>query len=140
MFPSTKARYGLRAMIELAKDYGKGALQLKEVARRQGLSEKYLEHLFRFLRMGGLIRSIRGASGGFALSRPPKEISVLEVVQALEGPLDPVECVSNREICEKVDYCVTREVWMGLKEVVCCYLSSLDLETLAREDRERVGE
>ncbi len=140
MFLSTKARYGLRAMVELAMHYGDGALQLREVARRQGISEKYLEHLFRFLRMSGLVRSVRGASGGYILARPPGEITVLEVVEALEGVLDPVECVSNQGVCSKEDICVARDVWVGVKNVLYQYLSSITLEDLAEKAASRRGE
>lgn len=140
MFFSTKARYGLRAMVELAMHYGKGALQLREVARRQGVSEKYLEHLFRFLRMAGLVRSVRGTSGGYVLARPPREITVLEVVEALEGVLDPVECVGSSDVCQRWDICVARDVWCGVKDVLCGYLSSITLETLAEKAVSRIGE
>ncbi len=140
MFFSTKARYGLRAMVELALHHGNGALQLREVARRQGISEKYLEHLFRFLRMSGLVRSVRGASGGYILARPPGDITVLEVVEALEGALDPVECVGNQGVCTREDVCVARDVWVGVKEVLSRYLSSITLETLAEKAASRKGE
>ncbi len=140
MFFSTKARYGLRAMVELAMYHGKGALQLREVARRQGVSEKYLEHLFRFLRMAGLVRSVRGASGGYVLARPPGEITVLEVVEALEGVLDPVECVSNEEVCQRWETCVARDVWCGVKEVLSDYFSSITLESLAEKALSRRGD
>ena len=140
MFFSTKARYGLRAMVELAMHYGNGALQLREVARRQGISEKYLEHLFRFLRMSGLVRSVRGASGGYILARPPGEITVLEVVEALEGALDPVECVGNHGVCAREDMCVARDVWVGVKEVLSRYFSSITLEDLAERAASRKGE
>ena len=133
MFFSTKARYGLRAMVELATHYGKGALQLREVARRQGVSEKYLEHLFRFLRMAGLVRSVRGASGGYVLARSPGDITVLEVIEALEGVLDPVECVGNSDVCQRWDICVARDVWCGVKDVLYGYLSSVNLEMLAEK-------
>jgi len=127
----------LRAMVELAVHYGDGALQLREVARRQDISEKYLEHLFRFLRMSGLVRSVRGASGGYVLARPPGEITILEVVEALEGVLDPVECVSNQGICVREDVCVARDVWVGVKEVLYRYLSSITLEGLAEREISR---
>lgn len=85
---STKGRYGVKALFELAYHYGSGPLSLKEIAERQGLSEHYLEQLAAPLRRAGLVTSVRGAQGGYALGRPPQEITVGEILQALEGPLE----------------------------------------------------
>lgn len=92
---STKGRYGLMAMFQLAMDYGKGPIPLKYIAQKQSLSESYLEQLFSALRRQGLIISMRGASGGYELSREPDDITVGQVLRALEGDLSPADCVSD---------------------------------------------
>jgi Rrf2 family protein len=129
---STKSRYGLRAVYDLAQRYGKGPVPLKEVAERQGLSEQYLEQLFLNLRRYGLVRSVRGSRGGYALGRPPGEITVGDVVRALEGPIAPVDCVSEEqpEDCQRADYCVARLVWARLRDAIAAVLDSVTLEDM----------
>lgn len=105
---STKGRYGVKALFELAYHYGTGPLSLKEIAERQGLSEHYLEQIAAPLRRAGLVTSVRGAQGGYALGRPPEAITVGEILRALEGPLeleeegDPVGTGAWRRVIERV--------------------------------------
>jgi len=126
---STKSRYGLRAVYDLARRYGEGPVRLKDVAESQGLSEQYLEQLFLGLRRYGLVRSVRGSRGGYMLGRPPGEITVGDVVRALEGPIAPVDCVSEEqpEDCQRADYCVARLIWARLRGAIAEVLDSVTL-------------
>ena len=94
---STKGRYAARAMLELALNFGKGPLQLREIAQKQEISERYLERLMTALVTAGLVRSLRGRHGGFKLAKPPKEIQLAQIIQAVEGSLSPVDCVDNEQ-------------------------------------------
>ncbi len=134
---STKARYGLRALVDLALHQSEGPVGLKEIAEREGVSEKYLEHLFRQLKAANLVRSTRGASGGYELARSPEKINLLEVVEALEGGVHLVDCIDQAELCPRVPQCVTREVWEDLKNLMEEYLKSKNLSHLARRQKEK---
>lgn len=111
---STKGRYGARLMLELALQYGKGPILLKDIAKRQEISEGYLEHLLPPLKSAGLINSSRGAHGGYILAKALSEITLKEIVQTLEGSLSPVECVDTPTVCQRVRSCVTRDIWKKL--------------------------
>jgi Rrf2 family protein len=124
---STKGRYGMRAMVDLAIHNGEGPILLKDIARRQQLSERYLEQLILTLKAAGLVKSIRGAHGGFLLAKPPSEIRLGEIFQTLEGPLGLVECVDDPMSCSRASSCGTRDVWQELKEGI---VSILDSKTL----------
>ena len=134
---STKGRYGTRAMLDLAMHQDGGPVNLKEVAERQGISRRYLEHLMARLASSGLVRSVRGRSGGFVLTRPPSEITVGEVVEALEGPINVVDCGSDPSVCTRVSTCVTREVWNEVSQTIAHYLSQITLEDLYQRQRKR---
>ena len=137
---STKARYAVRAMIELSREYGKGPLQLKMIAKRQDISDKYLEQVLSPLRVNGLIFTLKGSRGGYVLSRAPEEITLYDVVHIVEGSLAPVDCVDNNEICSRRELCVTRDVWSKLKEVIIRELKSVNLAELAAKQSERYSE
>ncbi|HBC93115.1 MAG TPA: Rrf2 family transcriptional regulator [Pelotomaculum sp.] len=133
---STRARYGLRAMLELALHYNPSEpIPLVQVAERQGISEGYLEQMMSFLRKGGLVRSVRGALGGYILAREPDRITAGEIIRCLEGPLSPTGCVSeeNPEQCSRADFCVTRVLWERVRESVAEVLDGTTLEDLCRE-------
>ena len=102
---STRTRYGVRAILELAENGGKGPMQLKAVARRQDISAKYLEQLMAVLKSAGLVRSVRGAKGGYVLARPSNEIRLSEVFHCLEGTVTTVECVQDAECCQRAAGC-----------------------------------
>jgi Rrf2 family cysteine metabolism transcriptional repressor len=128
---STKGRYGLKIMYELALNYGNGPMPLKEVAQRQQLSETYLEQIIAHLKKGGLVTSIRGAQGGYELIRKPEEISVGEIIRTLEGPLAPAECVLDDEPeCTKAEYCVTRLIWEKIMESINNVIDSITLNDM----------
>ncbi len=141
---STKGRYGLRALIDLALYSENEAIPISSVASRQGISESYLEQLFGKLRKAGLIASARGAQGGYRLAKPASEISVGDVLRALEGNLDAVECPGLKEEpgCEGADLCVTKYVWQRINESITEAVDEIRLDQLVSESkkaRERSG-
>jgi len=132
---STRGHYGLKAMFDLANNYGSGPISLKTVAERQNLSDHYLEQLIAMLRKAGLVKSMRGAKGGYFLAREPSEIRVGDVIRALEGPIAPVHCVSETDPgnCNEADYCITRTVWARVRDGIARVLDSITLADLCRE-------
>ncbi len=136
---STKARYGVRAMVRLALSQKDGPVQLSLIAEKEGVSEKYLEHLFRHLKANGLVLSQRGARGGYVLARPAEKITLYEIVKALEGSLAPVDCLKQADLCERSLFCATREIWKGLKKKIESYLKSKTLSELAQEQEEKIN-
>ena len=134
---STKGRYGARLMLELALEYGKGPVLLKEVAERQEISEKYLGHLISPLKAAGLINSTRGAHGGYTLAKASKDITLAEVVQAVEGNLSVVECVSSPGVCSRVEICVTRDIWSQLSEKMMEILESITLQDMVSRQKQK---
>lgn len=130
MLISTRGEYGLRAMLVLAEEYSGGPLPLRVIADREYLSLQYLEHLFRDLRTHGLVKSFRGAKGGYKLAKSPEQITVGDVLWALEGTLAPMDCVAGeREVqCKHRDGCSTKFVWEKLKAAMD---EVLDTTTLA---------
>ncbi|MDY6836249.1 MAG: Rrf2 family transcriptional regulator [Chloroflexota bacterium] len=129
---STKARYAIRAMLELAIYEREGPMLIRDISQRTGVSEQYLEQLFTRLRTAGLVRSIRGARGGFCLVKSPDQVKISDIVQAMEGSIAPVECVDDTDVCSRVSSCATREVWVAMKEAIDKTLNSLTLQDLAR--------
>ena len=128
---STKGRYGLRAMIDLAAHQGNGKpVFLSDIAKRQDISEKYLEHIFSALRTTGLIVTVRGRKGGFLLNKPASEITASDIVIALEGPSVLVDCVTKPKTCDKSDSCATRDIWSLLGNKIDEVLSGFTLEQL----------
>ncbi len=117
---STKARYGVLAMVELAFHYGQGPISIRQIAEKQSFSDSYMEQLFSALKRAGLVKSIRGAKGGYVLSRPPEDIVVGEIIRALEGPIELAQCITGNDdfICEKSPECVTRALWKDVMESI----------------------
>lgn len=130
---STRGRYGTRLMVDLAQHFTEGPIPLAEIAKRQDLSAKYLEQLIILLKGAGLIRSARGRRGGYMLARKPQEISVGEIVETLEGKLAVVDCVSEPDLCYRSPECPTREIWVGLTDVLKKLLFSLSLDDVLRK-------
>jgi len=127
---STKGRYGSRAMLDLALNYGKGPILLKDIARRQEISMRYLEQLIAPLKASGLVKSSRGAKGGYVLSKLPSEIKLSEIVYALEGSIEPVECVTRPQGCRRSKNCVTRDVWVDIYKAVQGIIETITLQDL----------
>jgi len=129
---STKGRYGLRAMLDLATHATEGTpVYLSDIARREGISEKYLEHIFGALHKAGLVKSLRGRNGGYLLTKLPDEITLKEIITVLEGPCSLVDCVSDEKSCPKTNMCVTREIWSLLGHKIEEVLTGYTLATLA---------
>ncbi|MET3699996.1 BadM/Rrf2 family transcriptional regulator [Bacillus oleivorans] len=122
---STKGRYGLTIMIELAKKYGEGPISLKSIAQTHELSEHYLEQLIAPLRNGGLVKSVRGAYGGYILADEPEQITAGDIIQLLEGPISPVEGIEDEEPAK-------RELFIRIRDAVKEVLDSTTLEDLAQ--------
>jgi len=126
---STKGQYGVKAMFDLAVHYGSEPMSLKGIAERQGISEYYLEQLMAVLRREGLINSVRGAQGGYVLSKDPSLITVGEILNVLEGPLEISECLTENENaeCSRINYCATRLIWIKIKTAVNDVINSITL-------------
>lgn len=127
---TTRGRYGLRAMLELARCYGGPPVLMSMLARREGISRKYLHALLASLKSAGLVRSVRGAGGGFLLSRAPSEIRLNEILHAVEGPLSLVHCVSRPAACKRARTCTARRVWQDLSGSIEQVLSGVTLGDL----------
>ncbi|MDD5191274.1 MAG: Rrf2 family transcriptional regulator [Dehalococcoidales bacterium] len=134
---STKGRYAMRAMLDLSVHYGEGLVLLKDVASRQEISERYLEHLFLSLKAAGLVNSTRGANGGFVLSRPPAEIKLMEVMAVSEGQMSLVECVDDPGVCNRASRCATRDVWVELKNALEGVLEAVTLQDMVMRQRSK---
>jgi Rrf2 family cysteine metabolism transcriptional repressor len=134
---STKGRYASRAMLDLALHYGQDPILLRNISKRQDISERYLERLMTSLVTAGLVISMRGKKGGFRLAKPPKEIRLSQVIQATEGSLSPVFCVDDPGQCSRLGTCVTHDVWQKLRSEIFETLDSITLEKLVEMHRNK---
>jgi Rrf2 family protein len=125
---STKGRYGVRLMLDLAAHYGEGPVFLKDISQREDISEKYLWHLINPLKSVGLIHATRGAHGGYELAKVPSEISVKDILEIVEGHICLVDCVEKPATCKRSDFCITRDLWGDASKVLA---ETLDKTTLA---------
>ena len=135
MIVSTKGRYALRVMIDLAEHQAEKYVPLKEVAARQEISEKYLENILKVLVQNGFLEGLRGKGGGYRLSKPAKEYTAFEVLSLTEGTLAPVTCLERGQQCENAVNCRTLPLWQGLDQVIAAYLCSYTLADLTREEK-----
>lgn len=138
MILSTKGRYGLRAIVDLAVHSEEGPVSIHSIASRQSITERYLEQLIGKLKKAGLVKSVRGASGGYLLARDPKEISVGEVLLVLEGDLRPIDCAGLEEgdvSCEASGNCVTKYVWQKIYRSIEDTVNQIYLDELASQSR-----
>lgn len=137
---STKGRYALRLMIDLAERSDGTPVSLKEVAKRQNISEKYLEQIISVLNRAGFVRSIRGAQGGYLLKKEPKDYTVGMILRLTEGSLAPVACIEDDEvICERQNACVTIMVWKRINDAISGVVDSITLQDLVDWQHERNG-
>ncbi len=136
---STKGRYAARAMLELALNYKKGPVVLREIASKQEISERYLERMMTTLVSAGLLRSSRGQNGGFSLAKPPGKIRLSQVIEVVEGSIAPVYCVDDPKLCNRVDICITRDIWGKLKKVMLDVLNSITLENMVEMQKEKLA-
>ncbi|OGC22207.1 hypothetical protein A2291_01270 [candidate division WOR-1 bacterium RIFOXYB2_FULL_42_35] len=129
---STKGRYGVTAMFDLAT-YGNGSpIGAAEISKRQGISLSYLEQLLSKLRQAGLVKTVRGPSGGYALAKQPKQISIGDIVRATDGPVALASCVSSKACCPKSGCCSTKELWQNLSAKVSKLLNQTKLADLCK--------
>lgn len=129
---STKGRYGTRLMLHLARAYseGKKSVILKDVAEEEGISLRYLEQIIIPLKFANLVKSIRGAGGGYSLTRKPSEIKLVDILEALEGPCALVDCVIDKNFCSRLPRCAVYEIWKEASKVLEDYFSKVTLQTL----------
>ncbi len=130
---STKARYGARLMLDLAVHSGEGPILLRVTAQRQDISEKYLSFLAGLLKSAGLINSARGCHGGYSLGRPASEITLKDIVSALEGPIYIVDCIDNFDTCERAGTCAARGMWRRVNDSLLATLASVTLDEVVKE-------
>ena len=133
---STKGRYGLRALLELAQYHANGPLPLKSIARSQEISAKYLEQLFMPLKGAGLVKSVRGSQGGYTLAKQPHEINLYDILSALEGGLNFVDCLGDPQICERSDKCAARLIWEEMNLRVKNYLCGITLADMMQKKKD----
>lgn len=132
---STKGRYGVKAMVDLAIHYGESPISIKSISQRQGISEYYLEQLFSALRKAKLIKSIRGAQGGYVLNKLPEEITVADIMEVLEGPIEISDCVEGTT-CNNGNCCATRLVWQKIKTGIEDVTTSVTLKDIVNDYNE----
>jgi Rrf2 family protein len=133
---STRGQYATRAMVQLALNANEEPLSIREIAVLEDLSEQYLEQIFRDLRKAGLVQSIRGAHGGYLLNDKSKEITVGDVIRAVEGPIMPVSCLASEDECNRAAQCVSRKVWSKLQDSILEVLDTTSLDDMVEMVKE----
>jgi Rrf2 family protein len=136
---STRARYGVRLMVALALNYGTGPVFLKDIAKGENISEKYLSLIIIPLRRVGLVNSIRGAYGGYSLAKEPSQITMKEIVDVLEGDCSLVDCVKNPSTCPRVPICASHDIWAIIGGKISETLHSITLDMLVKMNQEKAG-
>jgi len=134
---STKGRYGVRLMLDLALHVGQGPVSLRDIARREDISEKYLGHLIAPLKNARLINSTRGANGGYILAKPPSQITLKDILSVLEGRMCLVECVENPSFCKRAGMCIPREIWCEITGKMFQALTSFTLDKMTERHKIR---
>lgn len=132
MMISTKGRYALRVMVDLAQHCDGRLIPLAVIAERQNISEKYLENIVSGLAKNGLVKSTRGKNGGYSLTKSVQDYTVAEIISASEGDLAPVSCLRDSNGCENAQNCPTVALWANLQDVIYTYLNNISLEDLAQ--------
>lgn len=136
MIVSTKGRYALRVMIDLAEHQAERYVPLKEVAARQDISEKYLENILKVLVQNGFLEGLRGKGGGYRLTRSPDQYTVAEILLLTEGSLAPVSCLTpGAPVCERMANCRTYTMWKGLNDLIADYFGKITLADLAAPEQ-----
>ncbi len=134
---STKGRYALRLMLDLAMHREDGCISIKTVSQRQGISEKYLEQIIKMLSKAKLVESTRGAQGGYKLVKEPSEYTVGEILRVTEGSLAPVECLNDDSACENCENCVTFEIWQNVLDAINEVVDNITLEYLVKKQKNK---
>lgn len=136
---STRSRYGLRLMLALALNKNKKPIFLKDIARAEEISEKYLSQIIIPLKARGLVNTFRGAHGGYVLSRSASKIKLLDIIEPLEGDLCIVDCVKKPDMCSRSTECVTREIWDEMSVLLTGFLEKLSLEDITEKYKNKTG-
>lgn len=137
---STKGRYALRLMLDLAVNYTGEYITIKNIAKRQEISEKYLEQIITQLSKAGFVKSARGAQGGYMLARTPAEYTVGEILRLLEGSLAPVACLEDNHVnCARASECVTLEIWLQLEKAINNVVDNITLADLVKRHNEKTS-
>jgi Rrf2 family protein len=134
---STKGRYGVRLMLDLAAHYGERPVLLREISQREDISEKYLWHLITPLKSAGLIHATRGAHGGYELAKAPSEITVKDVFEVVEGPICLVDCMENPATCKRSDFCIARDLWGDASKALAESLEKTTLAALVKKQKDK---
>ena len=135
---STKGRYALRMLIDLAEHSSEGYVPLKDIAQRQDISKKYLEQIIPLFNSSDMLRTNRGAQGGYMLARTPDKYTVGEILRLTEGSLAPVPCAEQTPVeCDRCADCSTLPIWRGLNRVINEYLDGITLQDILDQERER---
>ena len=134
---STKGRYGVRLMLDLAAHYGERPVILREISQREDISEKYLWHLITPLKSAGLIHATRGAHGGYELAKVPDEISVKDILEVLEGSLCMVDCVKKPATCKRSSFCIARDLWGETSKALTDLLKKTTLASLVERQKDK---
>jgi Rrf2 family protein len=135
---STRTRYAMRAILQLADNFGKGPVQTRVIAKEQDISVKYLEQIMSTLKSAGLVRSQRGAKGGYILANPPDKIKLSDMFDVFEGPIVTVECVARENYCAKAADCIARQVWCEVQRAVKNVLESITLQDALDKAKKKV--
>jgi Rrf2 family transcriptional regulator, cysteine metabolism repressor len=131
---SSKCRYGIRAVIEIARNYKQRPTKRREIAANQNLDDSYLENILIDLKNKNIVFALRGAKGGFILKRAPEEITLHQIAESLQGDLSPTECLNTPDVCERSDFCVTRPIWQRVKKAQEDVLKSVTVRDLLEEE------
>jgi len=134
---STKGRYGVRIMLDLAAHYGERPVLLREISQREDISEKYLWHLITPLKSAGLIHATRGAHGGYELAKAPSEITVKDVFEVVEGSICLVDCMENPATCKRADLCIARDLWGDASRALAESLKKTTLASLVKKQKDK---
>ncbi len=132
---STRTRYGLRAMVDLAVYYKGVPVFIKEIAKRQNISHKYLEHIMLALKKAGLVESLSGAKGGYLLTKKPADITAFDIVKVLEGSLAPVPCMDHKKMCNRSAVCSVNNLWYKVRKAMVDILRSTTLQDIAENKK-----
>lgn len=133
---SSKCRYGIRAVLEIARNYQQRPTKRKEIASSQNLDDSYLENILIDLKNKNIVTALRGAKGGFVLKKAPEELTLLAVIESLQGDLSPAECLSTPSICDRVDNCVTRPIWQKMKDAQESVLKNVTIKDLLEQEQD----
>ena len=137
---STRGRYGLRVMLDLALRDGKNPVLMSDIAQSQQISRKYMHSLLSRLKAAGMVRAVRGMGGGYLLNRACADITLFEILETLEGTLYPIECTLNPRLCPRTEQCATRDVWLEISHCIEKLLTGMTLQDLVDRHHAKNGQ